>query len=306
MHTSTFFGRPLYEYGYNRAVSDGFLVDYDEVKIASEIALKGHFLHEGEEVGLRDTTTGQLKMDFVEDERELPAGTLERDWTAPAHNRKVVEVGEASARARADLGHFPRRWCLPTTICPTAHADQLVRMLRRRVRTRREFVQKITGSPASIGLCRRSAAFAIGPSRHRGHRRSAVHGVDIPALENIVFLRGVKSRILFEQMLGRGTRKCEAIYKTHFTVFDGVGVLEYFRRASEFTFEPPAKPTRPNREVVEAIYNNQDRDYNVRVLVKRLQRVAKNISAKGRELARRYIPDGDFAFARALAPTAGL
>ena len=31
-------------------------------------------------------------------------------------------------------------------------------------------------------------------------------GVDIPDLEFIVFLRPVKSRILFEQMLGRGTR----------------------------------------------------------------------------------------------------
>jgi type I restriction enzyme, R subunit len=30
-------------------------------------------------------------------------------------------------------------------------------------------------------------------------------GVDIPDLEFIVFLRPVKSRILFEQMLGRGT-----------------------------------------------------------------------------------------------------
>jgi type I site-specific restriction endonuclease len=34
-------------------------------------------------------------------------------------------------------------------------------------------------------------------------------GVDIPDLEFIVFLRPAKSRILFEQMLGRGTRKVE-------------------------------------------------------------------------------------------------
>ena len=36
-------------------------------------------------------------------------------------------------------------------------------------------------------------------------------GVDIPDLEFIVFLRPVKSRILFEQMLGRGTRKGEQL-----------------------------------------------------------------------------------------------
>ena len=46
-------------------------------------------------------------------------------------------------------------------------------------------------------------------------------GVDIPDLEFIVFLRPVQSRILFEQMLGRGTRKGEKYPdKSHFTVFD--------------------------------------------------------------------------------------
>ena len=45
-------------------------------------------------------------------------------------------------------------------------------------------------------------------------------GVDIPALEFIVFLRPIKSRILWEQMLGRGTRRCPDINKSHFTVFD--------------------------------------------------------------------------------------
>jgi type I restriction enzyme, R subunit len=125
--------------------------------------------------------------------------------------------------------------------------------------------------------------------------------VDIPALENIVLLRPVKSRILFEQMLGRGTRLCPTIHKDGFTVFDAVGVLEYFRQASPFTEEPPAKAARTNREVVEAIYNNDDRDYNVRVLAKRLQRVAQSVSAEGRELMKAYVPDGDIAaFARSL------
>jgi len=36
-------------------------------------------------------------------------------------------------------------------------------------------------------------------------------GVDIPDLEGIVFLRAVKSRILFEQMLGRPLRSATAM-----------------------------------------------------------------------------------------------
>ena len=45
-------------------------------------------------------------------------------------------------------------------------------------------------------------------------------GVDIPALEFIVFLRPVKSRILGEQMLGRGTRLCPDTNKAKFVIFD--------------------------------------------------------------------------------------
>src|SRR5207247_8033603 len=60
-------------------------------------------------------------------------------------------------------------------------------------------------------------------------------GVDIPDLEYLVFLRPVKSRILFEQMLGRGTRKGEKYPdKSHFTVFDCFDgtLLAYFRQAT--------------------------------------------------------------------------
>ena len=72
-------------------------------------------------------------------------------------------------------------------------------------------------------------------------------GVDIPDLEFIVFLRPVKSRILFEQMLGRGTRKGEQYPdKSHFVVFDCFDgtLLEYFRTATGMTVEPPRRRAR--------------------------------------------------------------
>src|SRR5699024_12267088 len=36
-------------------------------------------------------------------------------------------------------------------------------------------------------------------------------GIDVPEITNIVFLRQVRSRILYEQMIGRATRTCEKI-----------------------------------------------------------------------------------------------
>jgi type I restriction enzyme R subunit len=127
-------------------------------------------------------------------------------------------------------------------------------------------------------------------------------GVDVPKIENIVFLRPVKSRILFEQMMGRGTRRCLEIHKTHFTVFDcfNGSLLEYFRKTTGITAEAPGKPGKSIREIVQEIADNRDREYNTQVLVKGLLRISKNITQEGRNQFH-YILAGDIAeFAKAL------
>jgi type I restriction enzyme, R subunit len=114
----------------------------------------------------------------------------------------------------------------------------------------------------------------------------------------------VKSRILFEQMLGRGTRKgFNFPDKSHFTVFDCFDgtLLEYFRKATGITAEPPDKPTRTIQQIIEDIWANRDRAYNVRCLVKRLQRIEKEMSGEAREMFAAYISEGDVGqFARQL------
>jgi len=305
VHTAAYFGSPIYEYGYQRAVTEGFLVDYDPVLIHSEITMHGHFLQEGEEVALRDTATGQLRFEQMEDERQLPAESLERDWTAPDRDRRIVdEIARFLEAYEAETKRFPKTLVFADNDLPhRSHADQLVDLFRERLRRGDDFVQKITGSPSVDRPLRKIRQFRNRPEPGVVLTVDLLStGVDIPWLEAIVFLRPIRSRILFEQMLGRGTRRSDAIHKTHFTVFDAVGVLEYFRNASAFTFEPPAKPTKPVQDIVRAIADNQDRLYNTRVLVKRLQRVDKNITAEGRLQFHPFVPDGDIgAFARSLA-----
>src|SRR5205085_2488050 len=130
-------------------------------------------------------------------------------------------------------------------------------------------------------------------------------GVDIPDLEYIVFLRPVKSRILFEQMVGRGTRKGERFSdKDHFTVFDCFDgtLLRYFKQSTGITKEEPLPPTRTIAEVIDDVWANRDRDYNIGCLVKRLHRIDKAMSAEGREMFAAYEPKGDLAaYARGLS-----
>lgn len=58
-------------------------------------------------------------------------------------------------------------------------------------------------------------------------------GIDVPAITNIVFLRRIKSRILYDQMLGRATRLCPDIEKTHFRIFDAVGIYHQLQKYTE-------------------------------------------------------------------------
>jgi type I restriction enzyme R subunit len=51
-------------------------------------------------------------------------------------------------------------------------------------------------------------------------------GIDVPEICNLVFIRRVRSRILFEQMLGRATRRCDRIQKDSFNIFDAVRLYE--------------------------------------------------------------------------------
>lgn len=129
-------------------------------------------------------------------------------------------------------------------------------------------------------------------------------GVDIPDLEFIVFLRPVKSRILFVQMLGRGTRKGDKFPdRSHFTVFDCFGgtLIRYFREATDITAEPVECESRTIAEVIQEIWDNRDRDYNARCLVKRLQRIDKEMAGDARQDFAEFIPEGDLsAFARDL------
>ena len=99
-------------------------------------------------------------------------------------------------------------------------------------------------------------------------------------------------------MLGRGTRKGENLVdKSHFTVFDCFDgtLLEYFKQATGITAEPPDKPSRKISEIIDDIWQNRDRKYNISCLVKRLQRIDKEMSGDARNLFGAYIANGDLA-----------
>lgn len=63
-------------------------------------------------------------------------------------------------------------------------------------------------------------------------------GIDVPEILNLVFFKVVKSKIKFEQMIGRGTRLCKDLFgeghdKEVFYIFDWCGNFEYFSKNAD-------------------------------------------------------------------------
>jgi type I restriction enzyme R subunit len=298
-HTLAEFEHVVYRYEYERAVRENNLVDYDAVRIRSGVRINGVFLQPGDQIDNVDPESGSRELDVLEDEREYPAAEIEQKITVPDSNRRILaEIKRYADEHEQEYGRFPKTLIFAAQDLPhRSHADQLVSQARTIFGRGEDFVTKITGK-ADRPLQR------IREFRNRPNPGIAVSvdlmstGVDIPDLEFIVLLRPIKSRILFEQILGRGTRKGEQYPdKSHFVVFDCFDgtLLEYFRTATGMTIEPPIAPSKTIQQIIEDIWQNRNRDYNVRSLVKRLVRVDKQMSGDARELFSGFIPNGDVA-----------
>jgi type I restriction enzyme R subunit len=304
-HTIAYFTHKAAEYPYETAIQEGYLVDYEVVQLRSEVRLNGLFLQEGEGVERVDPETGLSRMDTLEDERHFTDTEVEALITAPESNRRILdELKKYTDEHEQRYGRFPKTLIFAVNDLPhISHADQLVGLAREVFNRGESFVEKITGRVDR-------------PLRHIREFHNRPHpgivvtvdllstGVDIPDLEFIVLLRPVRSRILFEQMLGRGTRKGEKHPdKSHFTVvdcFDGT-LLARFKKATGITAEEPVAPSRTLEELIEDIWNNRDRDYNLTCLVKRLHRIDKQLCSEARYAFATWVPDGDLArYAREL------
>lgn len=110
-------------------------------------------------------------------------------------------------------------------------------------------------------------------------------GIDVPEITTLVFMRRVKSRILYEQMLGHATRLCDKIGKTHFEIYDPVGVYESFQNVS--TMKPVV--ANANATFVDLIKGLETLDSDEKVqnqidmIVSKIRRKQKRMSERDKE-----------------------
>lgn len=225
LHTTEIFGTPVYTYSYRQAVVDGWLVDHEPpVRIVTALSADGIRWDAGTQVSVYDTAKAQTELFTTPDELAFEVEDFNRKVVTESFNRVVC----AELAARIDPSLPGKTLIFAAT---DAHADLVVRLLTE------AFEEKY--GPIEHDTVVKITAAADDPRqlirRYKNERRPSVvvtvdlltTGVDVPDIVNIVFLRRVRSRVLYEQMLGRATRLRKDLYgpgddKDVFRIYDAV------------------------------------------------------------------------------------
>jgi type I restriction enzyme, R subunit len=234
LHTAQIFGDPVFTYSYREAVIDGFLVDHEPpYQIKTQLADGGIIFNAGDQLELFDTRTGKIDLTHAPDELRFEVEQFNRQVITVEFNRAVA--GELVKQIDPSL---PGKTLI--FAATDGHADIVVAELKKAYAkagrpVEDAAIKKVTGSVDRVGALIRSF-------RNDAHPKIAVTvdllttGIDVPSIVNLVFMRRVNSRILYEQMLGRATRLCPEIGKEAFRIFDPV---DLYRNLQDVTAMRP-------------------------------------------------------------------
>ena len=222
-HTSEIFGKPVYTYSYREAVADDWLIDHEPpIRYETLLTQKGIAFEKGSKVSAINTHTGEVESSELEDELKFEVDAFNRRVINENFNRVICE------QLVQELDPFGDEKTM--IFCATdLHADMVKRLLDDAFKElyngeyNQAAVAKITGQSDKVDQL-------IRQYKNERYPNIAITvdllttGIDVPKICNLVFLRRVKSRILYEQMVGRATRRCDEIGKTVFRIYDPVDI----------------------------------------------------------------------------------
>lgn len=287
LQTTKIFGEPVFKYTYREAVIEGYLVDHDAPhELKTKLSSEGIHYKSGDTVTIYDTVTGEItNSELLDDELDFDIESFNRQVITENFNRTVL------AEIARDIDPESPEEQGKTLIYAVddQHADMIVSILKKiysETGVDNDAIMKITGSVG--GGNKKKVQEAI--KRFKNERYPSIvvtvdlltTGIDVPEITTLVFMRRVKSRILFEQMLGRATRLCPEIHKTHFEIYDPVGVYDSLEPVN--TMKPVV--TDPNTTFMQLIdglevIDNEEKVRNqINQIIAKLQRKKRKMSSE--------------------------
>lgn len=290
LQTTEIFGQPVYKYTYREAVIEGYLVDHDAPhELKTKLSQDGIHYKKGDTITVYDTVTGEItNSELLKDELDFDVDKFNRKVITEPFNRAVLE--EIARDIDPETPEVQGKTLIYAV--DDQHADLIVKILKEiyaKTGVDNDAIMKITGSVG--GGNKKKVEEAI--KRFKNERYPSVvvtvdlltTGIDVPEITTLVFMRRVKSRILFEQMLGRATRLCPAIHKTHFEIYDPVGVYESLEDVN--TMKPvvanPAASFTQLLEGLEVLQDDRQVKNQINQIVAKLQRRKRNMDSRTME-----------------------
>ncbi|TDQ18252.1 type I restriction enzyme R subunit [Algoriphagus boseongensis] len=276
LHTTEIFGNAVYTYSYREAVIDGYLIDHEPpILIKTQLGEEGIKWEKGEKPKIYDKESNSIvELEQLEDELKIDISGFNKQVITESFNRTVIKELVKSLDPDGD----DKTLIFAAT---DEHADRVVQYLKEEfesigVDVPDNAIQKITGK--SYDPEEQVARF-----KNEKYPNIVVTvdllttGVDVPAICNLVFLRRIKSRILYEQMLGRATRRCDEIGKEVFQIYDAVKIYETLE---DFTQMKPvvSNPKASFQQLVEEldqIEKEERTKRQIEALIAKLQRKRK-------------------------------
>lgn len=212
LQTTEIFGSPVYTYSYQQAVLDGYLVDHDApIIIQTKLAKEGIHFKKGSEVDIFDQDEKTINKEKLPDNMNFDVKDFNHRVITRNFNKVVCDELVKKYLDPTDP-YLGKTLIFAAT---DAHADIVVDLLKQAFKEQGrpvddDAIEKITGSI-------RHPNQEIKNFKNEENPNIVVTvdllttGIDVPRITNIVFLRRVQSRILYEQMLGRATRLCPEI-----------------------------------------------------------------------------------------------
>lgn len=285
LQTTEIFGQPVFKYTYREAVIEGYLVDHDAPHhLETKLSSGGIHYKAGDTVMLYDSVTGEItNSELLDDELNFDVEQFNRQVITKSFNKTVLR----EIARDIDPENPEEQGKTLIYAVNDHHADMIVSILRElysEYGVSNEAIVKITGSVGNP----KKVQEAIKRFKNENYPSVAVTvdllttGIDVPEITTLVFMRRVKSRILFEQMLGRATRLCPKIHKTHFEIYDPVGVYDSLNDVN--TMKPiVANPTTSFTQLLDGLSEiNDDKQVEQQItqIIAKLQRKKQNMSPK--------------------------
>ena len=286
LHTTEIFGQPVFKYTYREAVIEGYLVDHDAPhRYETKLSRDGIHYRPGQTVSIYDPVTGEItNSEMLEDELDFDVEQFNRQVVTRSFNETVL-----AEIARSIDPENPKESGKTLIFAVNDdHADMVVDILKNifaEYGVDGNAVMKITGKAG--GGDPKKIQEAIKRFKNEDYPSVVVTvallttGIDVPEINTLVFMRRIKSRILFEQMLGRATRLCPKIKKTHFEIHDPVGVYDSLEEVN--TMKPVvANPTATFEQLLDGleIVNDEKQVENqINQIIAKLQRKKRHLDA---------------------------